>query len=118
MRECSRTHLASYGDQSKARLMTSIFIIHRRPLELPTIIRESLSHADLASLYALLTGTGQETLLEEAIHLAVGILMYRMARTSEIKLRLFLSSACSDFYLLLSHPEYSDCTQSLSCYTV
>jgi CHAT domain-containing protein len=44
-------------------------------LELSTIIIKSFPHADFAFLSACQTATGDETLPEEAVHLAAGLML-------------------------------------------
>lgn len=55
--------------------MESAFDLHGGTLDLATIARRELKHADLAFLSACETATGDEELSEEAAHLAAGMIM-------------------------------------------
>ncbi|KAF6764573.1 CHAT domain-containing protein, partial [Ephemerocybe angulata] len=74
MKEFSCIHLACHGSQNAAEPLKSRFLFHQGDLELGTILRSNLKHADLAFLSACQTSTGQEKLSDEAVHLAAGML--------------------------------------------
>ncbi|KAF6749071.1 CHAT domain-containing protein [Ephemerocybe angulata] len=74
MQEFSCIHLACHGEQNAAEPLQSRFLFHQGSLELGTILKSNLRHADLAFLSACQTSTGQETLSDEAVHLAAGML--------------------------------------------
>ncbi|KAF6765344.1 CHAT domain-containing protein [Ephemerocybe angulata] len=74
MQEYSSIHLACHGSQNAAEPLKSRFLFHQGDLELGTILRSNLKHADLAFLSACQTSTGQEALSDEAVHLAAGML--------------------------------------------
>ncbi|KAG9120869.1 hypothetical protein FRC07_003418 [Ceratobasidium sp. 392] len=75
MEQHSWVHLACHASQSVTNPTTSAFHLHNGPLDLGTISRKRLKHADLAFLSACQTATGDKDLLEEAVHLAAGMLM-------------------------------------------
>ncbi|KAH6867431.1 CHAT domain-containing protein [Coprinopsis sp. MPI-PUGE-AT-0042] len=72
--QSSVVHLACHGSQNAAHPMRSCFSLHDKSLELSTIIKANLKNADLAFLSACQTGTGDERLANEAVHLAAGML--------------------------------------------
>ncbi|KAF6753941.1 CHAT domain-containing protein [Ephemerocybe angulata] len=74
MEQFSSIHLACHGSQNAAEPLESRFLFHQGDLELGTILRSNLKHADLAFLSACQTSTGQEKLSDEAVHLAAGML--------------------------------------------
>ncbi|KAF6755206.1 CHAT domain-containing protein [Ephemerocybe angulata] len=74
MKEFGCIHLACHGSQNAAEPLRSRFLFHQGSLELGTILQSNLMHADLAFLSACQTSTGQETLSDEAVHLAAGML--------------------------------------------
>jgi CHAT domain-containing protein len=75
MEENSWIHFACHGIQHRTDPMKSAFILHDGPLELGSISNKSLPHARFAFLSACQTATGDESLPEEAVHLAAGMLM-------------------------------------------
>jgi CHAT domain-containing protein len=77
MEEISKStiiHLACHASQNAADPMCSGFYLHDKRLELSAIIKANLKNADLAFLSACQTGTGEEKLSNEAVHLAAGML--------------------------------------------
>ncbi|KAH6876656.1 CHAT domain-containing protein [Coprinopsis sp. MPI-PUGE-AT-0042] len=67
-------HFACHGSQNGADPMRSCFSLQDQNLELATIIKANLKNADLAFLSACQTGTGDQKLSNEAVHLAAGML--------------------------------------------
>ncbi|KAF6755301.1 CHAT domain-containing protein [Ephemerocybe angulata] len=74
MKNFSSIHLACHGSQNANMPLQSRFIFHAGPLELSTILKSNLTNADLAFLSACQTSAGEETLPDEAVHLAAGML--------------------------------------------
>ncbi|KAF5341771.1 hypothetical protein D9611_002109 [Ephemerocybe angulata] len=74
MKNFSSIHLACHGSQNANVPLQSRFIFHAGPLELSTILKSNLTNADLAFLSACQTSAGEETLPDEAVHLAAGML--------------------------------------------
>ncbi|KAF6759605.1 CHAT domain-containing protein, partial [Ephemerocybe angulata] len=74
MQRFSCIHLACHGEQNAAEPLRSRFLFHQGSLELGTILKSNLKRADLAFLSACQTSTGKETLSDEAVHLAAGML--------------------------------------------
>ncbi|TFK37824.1 TPR-like protein [Crucibulum laeve] len=74
MEHNSWIHLACHAVQNIEDPTKSAFYLHDGQLELATIIKKSLLSANFAFLSACQTGTGDEKLSEEAIHLAAGML--------------------------------------------
>jgi CHAT domain-containing protein len=70
----SIVHLTCHGIQNPADPMRSGFYLQDKRLELSTIITANLKNADLAFLSACQTGTGDLMLVNEAVHLAAGML--------------------------------------------
>jgi CHAT domain-containing protein len=70
----SSVHLACHGSQNAKDPLHSTLFFHRGTLDLSAIIKKDLKSADLAFLSACQTSTGDETLSEEAVHLAAGML--------------------------------------------
>jgi CHAT domain-containing protein len=70
----SSVHLACHGSQNTANPLLSKFFFHRGTLDLSAIMRKDLKNADLAFLSACQTSTGDEKLVEEAVHLTAGML--------------------------------------------
>jgi len=68
------THLACHGKQSIGSPMTSGLILHDGKLELSQLIKMRLDKADFAFLSACQTAVGDETVPEESVHLAAGML--------------------------------------------
>ncbi|KAI0319911.1 TPR-like protein [Amylostereum chailletii] len=75
MAEHSWIHLACHAHQHTEDPTKSAFILHNSRLELIDIMKKSFTHTELAVLSACQTATGDEMLLEEAVHLAAGMLM-------------------------------------------
>ncbi|KAG9120494.1 hypothetical protein FRC07_003978 [Ceratobasidium sp. 392] len=75
MQQFSWVHLACHASQDLANPTDSAFHLHDGPLDLSTITRKPLKHADLAFLSACQTATGDKDLSEEAVHLAAGMIM-------------------------------------------
>ena len=67
-------HLACHASQNLKNPLESAFYLHNGPLELLAIIKKNLPHADFAFLSACQTGTGDQNLSEEVVHLAAGML--------------------------------------------
>ncbi|KAF8990643.1 CHAT domain-containing protein [Cyathus striatus] len=67
-------HLACHAIQNPKNPTKSAFYFHDGNLELSTLISKQLPKADFAFLSACETGTGDESLPEEAVHLAAGVL--------------------------------------------
>ena len=74
MESYSGIHFACHASQNAARPLRSRFLFHKGDLDLGTIMRRDLKNADLAFLSACQTSTGEETLSDEAVHLAAGML--------------------------------------------
>ncbi|KAH6905453.1 CHAT domain-containing protein [Coprinopsis sp. MPI-PUGE-AT-0042] len=72
--KASVVHLACHGSQNVGSPMESGFYLHDKRLELSTIVKANLKEADLAFLSACQTGTGDEGLSNEAVHLAAGMM--------------------------------------------
>ncbi|CAE6467096.1 unnamed protein product [Rhizoctonia solani] len=68
-------HLACHAHQNVSDPTSSGFFLHDGVLDLSTINRRSFRNKGLAFLSACQTATGDETLPDEAIHLASGMLM-------------------------------------------
>ncbi|KAJ2916984.1 hypothetical protein MD484_g3466, partial [Candolleomyces efflorescens] len=66
-------HFACHASQDPEPL-SSGFFFHNGCLDLSTIIKTNLKSADLAFLSACQTSTGDESLSDEAVHLAAGML--------------------------------------------
>ncbi|KAI0825522.1 CHAT domain-containing protein [Irpex lacteus] len=67
-------HLACHGMQDQHNPINSSFALYDRKLTLGTLMSKHLPNADLAVLSACQTATGDEKLVEEAVHLAAGML--------------------------------------------
>ncbi|TEB31189.1 hypothetical protein FA13DRAFT_1774537 [Coprinellus micaceus] len=74
MEEYSSIHLACHGFQDISDPLQSRFLFHKGPLPLSSIMQKNLPNADLAYLSACQTSTGRETLANEVVHLAAGML--------------------------------------------
>ncbi|KAG9121183.1 hypothetical protein FRC07_002967 [Ceratobasidium sp. 392] len=72
--EHSWVHFACHASQNLNRPTMSAFHLQGGALDLATLTRSSLPHARLAFLSACQTATGDESLPEEAVHLAAGIM--------------------------------------------
>ncbi|KAG8718702.1 hypothetical protein FRC08_004609 [Ceratobasidium sp. 394] len=75
MERHSWVHLACHASQDLANPTASAFHLHDGPLDLASITRNNLKHADFAFLSACQTATGDKHLSEEAVHLAAGMIM-------------------------------------------
>ncbi|KAG9081348.1 hypothetical protein FS749_007729 [Ceratobasidium sp. UAMH 11750] len=75
MGKYSWIHLACHASQNTSNPTASSFHLHDSQLDLATLAREPLEHAELAFLSACETAAGDEMLPDEAIHLAAGMLM-------------------------------------------
>ncbi|TEB25853.1 hypothetical protein FA13DRAFT_1817268 [Coprinellus micaceus] len=74
MEEFSSIHLACHASQNASNPLQSRFLFHDGHLTLNTIMQKNLKNADLAFLSACETSTGEETLADDAVHLAAGML--------------------------------------------
>jgi len=74
MESHSSIHFACHAKQDINDPLKSGFYLHDGRLELADIIRQNISHCQLAFLSACQTSTGDEKLSEEAVHLAAGML--------------------------------------------
>ncbi|TEB36902.1 hypothetical protein FA13DRAFT_1810452 [Coprinellus micaceus] len=74
MEQFSSIHLACHASQNASNPLQSRFLFHDGHLTLNTIMQKNLKNADLAFLSACETSTGEETLADEAVHLAAGML--------------------------------------------
>jgi CHAT domain-containing protein len=74
MKTHSWVHLACHGLQNSTDPTKSAFSLYDGKLTLADLMTVSLSHADLAFLSACQTASGDQTLPEEAVHLAAGML--------------------------------------------
>ncbi|RXW21614.1 hypothetical protein EST38_g4252 [Candolleomyces aberdarensis] len=68
-------HLACHGFQHPAQPLESGFALADGRLELATIIKSNLKHAEFAFLSACETSTGDADLSEESVHLAAAMLV-------------------------------------------
>ncbi|KAG9123757.1 hypothetical protein FRC07_014049, partial [Ceratobasidium sp. 392] len=75
MDEHSWVHLACHATQDSTFPMNSAFILHDSTLDLHAIASKSLTHARFAFLSACETATGDDSLPEQAVHLAAGMMM-------------------------------------------
>ncbi|KAG9092774.1 hypothetical protein FRC06_011802 [Ceratobasidium sp. 370] len=71
----SWVHFACHASQNTARPTASAFHLHNGPLSLTAITQKQLKNADLAFLSACETAAGDESMPEEAVHLAAGMIM-------------------------------------------
>ncbi|KAG8791486.1 hypothetical protein FRC12_009076 [Ceratobasidium sp. 428] len=71
----SWVHFACHASQNVASPTESAFHLHNGSLDLATIARKQLKHADLAFLSACQTATGDADLPQEAVHLAAGMIV-------------------------------------------
>jgi CHAT domain-containing protein len=74
MRNHRWVHFACHATQNAKEPTSSHFRLHNGNLDLARIMRESFN-GDLAFLAACETATGDESLPEESVHLAAGIMM-------------------------------------------
>ncbi|KAK0234516.1 CHAT domain-containing protein [Armillaria nabsnona] len=81
METCNWVHMACHATQEKAKPLNSTFRLHHSldhpdgHLPLSQVIAKSFPDADFAYLSACQTATGDESLSEESVHLAAGMLM-------------------------------------------
>ncbi|KAK0468776.1 CHAT domain-containing protein [Armillaria novae-zelandiae] len=81
MSTCNWVHMACHATQEKAKPLDSTFHLHPSTnypdghLPLSQVIAKSFPDADFAYLSACQTATGDESLSEESVHLAAGMLM-------------------------------------------
>ncbi|KAK0214055.1 CHAT domain-containing protein [Armillaria fumosa] len=81
MSTCNWVHMAWHATQEKANPLDSTFHLHPSPnypegnLLLSQLIAKSFPDADFAYLSACQTAAGDESLTEESVHLAAGMLM-------------------------------------------
>jgi CHAT domain-containing protein len=75
MEEHDWVHLACHAHQNISDPTSSGFFLHDGVLDLSAINQRSFRNKGLAFLSACQTATGDETLPDEAIHLASGMLM-------------------------------------------
>jgi CHAT domain-containing protein len=99
-------HFACHASQNIKEPLKSGFFLHDGRLEISSIIKQKFVDADFAFLSACQTSTGDETLSEEAVHLAAGMLAagYRgvVATMWSIK-DLYGPQIAEDFYANLIH---------------
>ncbi|KAF5332604.1 hypothetical protein D9611_005495 [Ephemerocybe angulata] len=74
MARLSSVHLACHASQDADNPLRSRFSFHDGSLDLASILQRDLKNADLAFLSACQTSTGVQTLPDEAVHLAAGML--------------------------------------------
>lgn len=74
MRHHEWIHLACHGLQDVERPLECAFVLHDDKLKLERLMAQSLENAELAVLSACQTATGDQTLPEESLHLAAGML--------------------------------------------
>jgi len=74
MESCSCVHLACHTSQKINNPLGSAIHLYDRPLTLSEIMKKKLPNAGLAFMSACQTSSGDETLPEEAVHLAAGML--------------------------------------------
>ncbi|RXW15034.1 hypothetical protein EST38_g10823 [Candolleomyces aberdarensis] len=74
MENYSFIHLACHGIQDAQEPLKSGFALGDGMLDLSTIMKSNLKHADFAFLSACQTSTGDVKLSEESVHLAAGML--------------------------------------------
>lgn len=72
--ECKWVHLACHGTQDAAEPTRSGLLLQDGRLELSELIKKAVPHAEFAFLSACQTATGHNSLSEEAVHLAAGML--------------------------------------------
>ncbi|PVF92336.1 hypothetical protein CPB86DRAFT_802113 [Serendipita vermifera] len=75
MEECNWLHLACHGIQVQDEPTKSSLLLEDGRLMLEEIIKLDLPHAEFAFLSACQTTTGDESLSEEAVHIAGGMLL-------------------------------------------
>ncbi|PVF92654.1 hypothetical protein CPB86DRAFT_819449 [Serendipita vermifera] len=75
MKNCNWLHLACHGTQKSDEPTKSALLLDDGHLTLEEIIKLDLPHAEFAFLSACQTTTGDESLSEEAVHIAGGMLL-------------------------------------------
>ncbi|KAG8792766.1 hypothetical protein FRC12_004920 [Ceratobasidium sp. 428] len=75
MKHNSWVHLACHASQNMLDPTASAFVLYGGQLDIKSITREHLPAAQLAFLSACETATGDETIPDEAVHLAASMLM-------------------------------------------
>jgi CHAT domain-containing protein len=75
MEDCNWVHLACHGVQTPEEPTKSALILQDGHLTLEEIIKLNLPKAEFAFLSACQTTTGDESLSEEAVHIAGGMLL-------------------------------------------
>jgi CHAT domain-containing protein len=75
MSRCNWLHLACHGSQRQDKPTESGLILEDGYLTLEEIIKLDLPNAEFAFLSACQTTTGEETLSDEAVHIAGGMLL-------------------------------------------
>ncbi|TEB25858.1 hypothetical protein FA13DRAFT_1896426 [Coprinellus micaceus] len=104
MEEYSSIHLACHGIQETLNPLRSRFVFHKGGLDLNSVMQKNLPNADLAYLSACQTSAGQESLPDEAVHLAAGMLAAGYRRVVSTMWEIGDESAsqvASDFYQYL-----------------
>lgn len=74
MEQYSSIHLACHASQNTINPLQSRFVFHKGSLSLGSIIQRNVKNADVAFLSACETGTGEEKVSDEVVHLAAGML--------------------------------------------
>ncbi|KAG9124199.1 hypothetical protein FRC07_012464, partial [Ceratobasidium sp. 392] len=74
MQDCSWVHLACHASQNLSDPTASAFHLHGGELSLAAIARRPLPNAELAFLSACETAAGDESIPDEVVHLAAGML--------------------------------------------
>ncbi|PVF92653.1 hypothetical protein CPB86DRAFT_790943 [Serendipita vermifera] len=75
MKECNWIHMACHGVQKPDEPTKSALLLDDGHLTLDEIVKLNLPHAEFAFLSACQTTTGDESLSEEAVHIAGGMLL-------------------------------------------
>jgi CHAT domain-containing protein len=104
MEAFSSIHLACHASQNSTEFLQSRFLFHRGSLSLDSIMKQNLKNADLAFLSACQTSAGEETLSDEAVHLAAGMLAagYRRVVATMWAIRdRYAPEIATDFYQYL-----------------
>ena len=73
--EYSCIHVAAHALQDRKDPLDSAISVHDGHIELSTIIQKNIQHADFAYLSACETGSGDESLPDEVVHLVAGMLI-------------------------------------------
>ena len=74
MKSFSSIHLACHARQNTTSPLKSSIYLHDGPLELSEVMKKKLPGSDFAFLSACQTSTGNQSLPEEVVHLAAGML--------------------------------------------